>query len=28
VADVLTKPFSLADLRSTVTRVLEEGAPG
>ena len=28
VADVLTKPFSLADLRSTVSRVLEEKAPG
>jgi two-component system, cell cycle response regulator CpdR len=26
VADVLTKPFSLADLRSTVTRVLD-GTP-
>jgi CheY-like chemotaxis protein len=24
VADVLTKPFSLADLRTTVTRVLDE----
>ena len=26
VADVLTKPFSLADLRATVTRVLDERA--
>jgi CheY-like chemotaxis protein len=26
VADVLTKPFSLADLRATVTRVLGMGA--
>jgi CheY-like chemotaxis protein len=26
VADVLTKPFSLADLRATVTRVLDVGA--
>jgi two-component system, cell cycle response regulator CpdR len=28
VADVLTKPFSLGDLRSTVTRVLDGSATG